>query len=244
MTRHLLATSPSRIRVFLVADIRLYRDGIVQALTDNPDVEVVGAASPMLPDCEHHIQLAEPDVLLVEGSAIREDSLVTRLDAIAPGCRVVAFGVVDDEREVIHCVEQGVSGFISRDAGLDQLVEIIRSVARGEFSCSPRETTLLLKGVRSLTADRRPGAPPCLTVREQQVIGLVDNGLSNKDIAHRLGIELSTVKNHIHNILSKLHTTRRGEAAASVRRTSLESASRRQSARSRYQDLDQAIPPF
>jgi DNA-binding NarL/FixJ family response regulator len=76
------------------------------------------------------------------------------------------------------------------------------------------------------------------------VIGLVDNGLSNKDIAHRLGIELSTVKNHIHNILSKLHTTRRGEAAASVRRTSLESASRRQSARSRYQDLDQAIPPF
>jgi DNA-binding NarL/FixJ family response regulator len=69
-----------------------------------------------------------------------------------------------------------------------------------------------------LAADRRPEATSCLTLREQQVIALVDNGLSNKDIAQRLGIELSTVKNHIHNILSKLHTTRRGQAAASVRR--------------------------
>jgi DNA-binding NarL/FixJ family response regulator len=219
MTCYVRPTSPSRTRVFLVADIRLYRDGMVHALTDNADVEVVGAASPTLPNCEHDIRLAEPAVLLIEGSALREDSLVTRLDSIAPGCRVVAFGVVDDEREVIHCVEQGVSGFVSRDAGLDQLVEIIQSVARGEFSCTPRETTLLLQGVRTLAADRRPGAPSCLTGREQQVIALVDNGLSNKDIAHRLGIELSTVKNHIHNILSKLHTTRRGEAAASVRRT-------------------------
>jgi two-component system, NarL family, nitrate/nitrite response regulator NarL len=218
MTCHVLVTSPSRIRVFLVADIRLYRDGIVHALADNPDVEVVGAASPMVPDCEHQIERAAPAVLLIEGSAIRRDSLVTRIDSIVAGCRVVAFGVIDDEREVIHCVEQGVAGFVSRDAALDQLVEIIRSVARGEFSCSPRETALLLQSVRSLAADRRPEATSCLTLREQQVIALVDNGLSNKDIAQRLGIELSTVKNHIHNILSKLHTTRRGQAAASVRR--------------------------
>ena len=220
MTCHVLGSSPSRIRVFLVADIRLYRDGIVQALSENPDVEIVGAASPMLPDCEHQIQRAAPAVLLIEGSAIREGSLAMRVESIAPGCRVVAFGVIDDEREVIHCVEQGVAGFVSRDAALDQLVEIVQSVARGEFSCSPQATALLLQGVRSLAADRRPGAPSCLTLREHQVIALVDNGLSNKDIAHRLGIELSTVKNHIHNILSKLHTTRRGQAAASVRITS------------------------
>jgi DNA-binding NarL/FixJ family response regulator len=220
MTCHALATSPGRIRVFLVADIRLYRDGIVRAFADNPDVEVVGAASPMLPDCEQLIQRAEPAVLLIEGSAIHDESLVKRIDSIAPGCRVVAFGVIDDERELIHCVEQGVAGFVSRDAALEQLVEIIQSVARGEFSCSPRETALLVQGVRSLAADRRPGAPSCLTLREQQVIALVDTGLSNKDIAQRLGIELSTVKNHIHNIVSKLHTTRRGQAAASVRRTS------------------------
>jgi two-component system nitrate/nitrite response regulator NarL len=220
MTCHVLVTTPSRIRVFLVADIRLYRDGIVHALAENPDVEVVGAASPMVPDCEYQIQRAVPGVLLIEGSAIGKDSLVTRIDSIVPGCRVVAFGVIDDEREVIHCVVHGVAGFVSRDAALDQLVEIIQSVARGEFSCSPRETALLLQGVRSLAVDRRPGTASCLTLRETQVIALVDNGLSNKDIAQQLGIELSTVKNHIHNILSKLHTARRGQAAASVRRTS------------------------
>jgi two-component system, NarL family, nitrate/nitrite response regulator NarL len=219
MTRHVPVTSRSRIRVFLVADIRLYRDGIVHALSENPGVAIVGAASPLLPDCEDQIQRAEPAVLLIEGSAIHDDALVTRIDSIAPGCRVVAFGVINDEREVIHCVERGVAGFVSRDAALEQLVEIIQSVARGEFSCSPRESALLIQGVRSLAADRRPGAPSCLTLREQQVIALVDNGLSNKDIAQRLGIELSTVKNHIHNILSKLHTTRRGQAAASVRLT-------------------------
>lgn len=219
MTCHVLSSSPSRIRVFLVADVRLYRDGMLHALSEYRGVEVVGAASPLLPDCEHLIQRAAPAVLLIEGSAIREGSLVKRVESIVPGCRVVAFGVIDDEREVVHCVEQGVAGFVSRDAALDQLVEIVQSVARGEFSCTPRETALLLQGVRSLAADRRPGAPSCLTLREQQVIALVDNGLSNKDIAHRLGIELSTVKNHIHNILSKLHTTRRGQAAASVRRT-------------------------
>ena len=218
MTGHVPLTSPNRVRVFLVADVRLYRDGIVHAFADHVGVEVVGAASPMLPDCEQEIQRAAPAVLLIEGSAIRGDSLVARIDSIVPGCRVVAFGVVDDEREVISCVQHGVAGFVSREAALDQLVEIIQSVARGEFSCSPRETALLLRGVRSLVADGRPGTPSCLTHREQQVLALVDNGMSNKDIAQRLGIELSTVKNHIHNILSKLHTTRRGEAAASIRR--------------------------
>jgi DNA-binding NarL/FixJ family response regulator len=220
MTYNAVVVPPHRIRIFLVADIRLYRDGIVHALSAYPDVEVVGAESPMRPDCGDQIQRAAPAVLLMEGSAIRDGALVARIATLVPGCLVVAFGVIDDEHELIHCVEHGVAGFVSRDAALDQLVDIVQSVARGEFSCAPRETALLLQSVRSLAADRRPGAPSALTLREQQVIALVDAGLSNKAIAHRLGIELSTVKNHIHNILSKLHTSRRGQAAASVRATS------------------------
>ena len=219
MASHVLGASPSRVRVFVVADIRLYREGLAHALADDPCVEIVGAVSPMVPDCERQIQQAAPAILLVEGSAIDDGALVARVDALVPGCRVVAFGVLDDEHEVIHCVEQGVAGFVSRDATLSQLVDTIQSVARGEFSCTPRDTALLLQRVRRSAAERRGEAPSVLTGREQQVIALVDAGLSNKDIAHRLGIELSTVKNHIHNILSKLHTTRRGQAAATVRRT-------------------------
>jgi two-component system nitrate/nitrite response regulator NarL len=217
MTARSVVASPNRIRVFLVADIRLYREGIVRALADSAEVQIVGSASPRVTDCSDQIQRAAPAVVLMEGSAIRDDSLWARIDSIPPKCRVVAFGVLDDEREVIHCIERGVAGFISREAGLEELTEIIQSVARGEFSCSPRQTALLLQGVRNMASDRRPGPSSCLTLREHQVIALVDSGLSNKNIAHKLGIELSTVKNHIHNILSKLHTTRRGEAAASVR---------------------------
>jgi len=216
--RRVPATMSTRVRVFLIADVRLYRDGIVRAFSAHPDIEVVGAASSVSPDCEQEIERVAPSVLLIEGSAISQNPVVARIGSVVAGCRVVAFGVVDDEREVISCVAHGVSGFVSREAGLDQLVDIIQSVARGEFSCSAQETALLLRGVRTLVADRRAGPISCLTHREQEIIALVDTGLSNKGIAHRLGIELSTVKNHIHNIQSKLHTTRRSQAAASFRR--------------------------
>ena len=105
-----------------------------------------------------------------------------------------------------------------REGSLDDLRRAIDSVARGESIVSPKMAASLLRRVSTLAADR--AAPPAieeLTVREREIVGLIEQGLANKQIAARLNIELATVKNHVHRILEKLDVTRRGEIAARLR---------------------------
>ena len=218
MTYELLGTSSRPVRVFLLVNVRLYRDGIIYALSQCADVEVVGAAETLVPGFMQQIQARVPDVLLVEASMIRNQPDIAATASTLPSCRVVAFGLLDDDRDIIECVEHGVAGFISRDGTPEQLVKTILNVSRGEFMCSPRDVALLMQRIRTSSRLLQGlDGPAVLTSREQQVVALVDEGLSNKDIASRLGIELSTVKNHIHNVLSKLHATRRSQAAARMR---------------------------
>jgi two-component system nitrate/nitrite response regulator NarL len=98
---------------------------------------------------------------------------------------------------------------------------VVRSVTRGETLCSPRIAATLFRRVAALAADRRVGDERTLrrlTRRERQIVDLIADGLSNKEIAHRLQIEFATVKNHVHNILEKLQVTRRADAVAALRR--------------------------
>ncbi len=107
---------------------------------------------------------------------------------------------------------------MTREASLEELVEVVESVARGESLLAPRIGALLLRRVAEAAGHKRaPTAAGRLTPRELQVVGLIDEGLSNKQIAARLSIELATVKNHVHSILEKLEVERRAEAAARVR---------------------------
>jgi DNA-binding NarL/FixJ family response regulator len=104
------------------------------------------------------------------------------------------------------------------DAAADDVGAILASAMRGEFLCSPRAAATLCHHVallsRSAHAD---SSATSLSKRELQIAGLIDRGLSNKEIARRLGIQAATVKNHVHNILDKLKVHRRGEAAACLR---------------------------
>jgi DNA-binding NarL/FixJ family response regulator len=161
---------------------------------------------------------ASPDIVLAESSAVQNRSIAKCIAPMIPNPPVVAFGLLDDESEIIHCIEAGAAGFVSRDATFDQLFEVIDCVARGEFRCSARETALLLKRVStSATWGSQGSSVTGLSDREVQVLGLVDQGLSNKEIARQLSIEVSTVKNHVHNILSKVGVGARGQAAARLR---------------------------
>jgi DNA-binding CsgD family transcriptional regulator len=104
-------------------------------------------------------------------------------------------------------------------------VSTILGVARGEFSCSPRFAAVLIHRVRPLPQERAPAAEDSrLTPRERGILSLVDEGLSNKEIATRLGIEVCTVKNPFHLVLEKLHATRRSQAAARARSSRAELA--------------------
>src|SRR5262249_34883111 len=111
----------------------------------------------------------------------------------------------------------GVTGYVTREASLDELVAVIQSVARGEMLCSPRIAGALVRRVASLAAASPVRPRVALTGRELEIVALIDGGLSNKTTPGRLLIAVATVKNHVHSILEKLQVRARGEAAAEVR---------------------------
>jgi two-component system nitrate/nitrite response regulator NarL len=141
---------------------------------------------------------------------------VRSLAAAAPAVKVVAVAVPDSERDVIACVEAGVAGYVTREASVEELVQATLDATRGELHLPPRMAARLVRHVAELATDR-PGPEARLTSRELEIVDLIDDGLSNKQIAQRLCIEVPTVKNHVHNILEKLQVDRRSEAAARVR---------------------------
>jgi two-component system nitrate/nitrite response regulator NarL len=206
----------STIGVLVVADIRLHRDGLADTLRRQQAIRVLGAAA----DPENALTMARslsPDVVLVD--MVMPDAMrtVRALAQDVPEARILALAVPETEKEMIACVEAGATGCMMREASLEQVVSAVEGIARGESPCSPRMAAVVFERVRAVAPG---GTEARLTPREEEIVGLIDEGLSNKQIAERLCIETPTVKNHIHSILEKLHVARRGEAAAAVRHRS------------------------
>ena len=210
---------PAIVRVFVLVRVRLYREGIAAALAADDRFCVVGADGDRAVRAPAARELA-PDVVLVEAGA-RGRACVRARDPRrgARAARVVALGIAEEEADVLPLAEAGIAGWV--DAG-----RIGGRPARGGRSGRGGRGALLS------TDDREPAAPagvarrrisrdgldtPTLTRRQREIVALIDEGLSNKEIARRLSIELPTVKNHVHNILEKLQVSRRGAAAAVVR---------------------------
>ncbi len=203
--------------VFIVSDVRLYRDGLATALAREQQTEVVGTAESAARALEP-VAALRPDAVLVDVSAPGGVDGVRALVAAVPDARVVALAISDVEREVVACAEAGVAGYVTREAGVAELVAALEAVGEGDVHCTPKMAGALLRRVTALAAQSGPRVDePPLTRREREVVDLIDDGLSNKEIAGRLQIEVATVKNHVHNILEKLQVRRRADAAALVR---------------------------
>jgi DNA-binding NarL/FixJ family response regulator len=203
------------LRLTVAAEIRLYREGLAVALGAESGLDVAGTAS----TAEEALAVARdlrPDVALVDVSM--RDGLAAIQAISREEIPVVALAVPQQEPDVLACVEAGAAGYVTREATVADLVAAIESVAQGESLCSPRMVALVLRRLASLAADGRRDEPVArLTSRELEIVELIDVGLSNKEIAARLSIGVSTVKNHVHNILEKLSVRRRAEAAARMR---------------------------
>jgi DNA-binding NarL/FixJ family response regulator len=208
------AQSALTIRVIIVSDIRLYREALARALAAQPEVEV---AENMVEEVLLQLCGAQPDIVLADSAIVRTTELAAR--AAHNGVRVVAFAVAEeDEDEVLACARLGVAGFVARNATMEELLTTLRTASQGEVRCSPRIARLLVGRVAALTGSgSQPGENLPLTRRQWDIVALIERGLSNKEIARRLGIEVATVKNHVHYLLQKLQVNRRGEVAAVAR---------------------------
>jgi two-component system nitrate/nitrite response regulator NarL len=157
-----------------------------------------------------------PDVVLLNVSCVDVLATLAEMRMVVSDLNVIAMAVGESEDEILACAEAGVAGFLPRTATFEDLAHTVTKVARGEVVCPQSVTGALLRHI-STDAHQRCITTDHLTPREREVLVLIERGLSNKQIAQRLGIEVRTVKNHVHNLLEKLRVQRRGEAAARLR---------------------------
>jgi len=166
-----------------------------------------------------HIEDSHPSVVLAEASRPLEKCLdcLSRFRCIAPECKVIMLDVPDHDETILACVEMaGICGYIVEDSSFDDVIRTVRAVAAGKTICSPRLANLAFTRISVLSRriySTRVSDKDCLTRREQDIMEAIERGLSNKEIAAELRIEISTVKNHVHNILDKLHLEDRRSAA-------------------------------
>jgi two-component system, NarL family, nitrate/nitrite response regulator NarL len=217
---HPRAEEGRAVRAYVVSDVRVTRQALADCL-QRRGVNVIGHTA-CTADVPQTLQRDGPDVALVDMAGGGTTVLIRRISRTARVVRPIAFGLQEDAAGVIACAEAGVAAFISSDGSLADLVAAIESVVRGEATCSPRMTAELLRRL-ALLADggRVLELEPVLTTRELQVAALISDGMTNKEIARRLSIEVATVKNHVHHILEKLGVRRRREILARLREGSL-----------------------
>jgi len=200
--------------VYVIAPVRVYREGLSRSLEGADGLRVVGTEATVtraLPE----VRELQPDVALLD-AAVPDVDAVPPLSA-EPNVKLVALGV--PEAEALPWIEAGVSGYVSREASLQDLAATLMQVADGQVVTSPEVASHLLSRIRRLSEEGADAEKEArLTPREAEVLDLVAEGLSNKLIARRLSIQEQTVKNHVHNVLLKLGVDRRAEAVARIRR--------------------------
>jgi len=210
------------IHIFIADDNRLLREGLVSMLSEQEDIIVLGSAASGRKALAQ-IKELRPEVALIDIGMPEKDGIeVTQaLHRDMPEVKVIILGMPDLTDEILACIEAGAAGYVLKEASFDSLVETIRSAQRGESFCSPRMAASLFSRVAELAGEQIPQSSVKLTPREVQIINQIADGLSNKEIAQKLSIEVQTVKNHIHNILDKLQLHNRLEAVQYARERKL-----------------------
>ena len=207
-----------KIRIAVVDDHPMFRDGVALTLASKPDLEVVGQGV----SAEDAINLATellPDIILLDVSMPGSGLEAARqISAACPVVKIVMLTVSEHDDDVLLALQSGARGYILKGVGGEELVNILRSIDEGTSYVSPNLAARLLVEVR---AGGRHGArddpTSALTAREEQILNLVSTGLSNKEIGRELGLQEKTVKHYVTNILQKLQVRNRVEAAIIAR---------------------------
>jgi DNA-binding NarL/FixJ family response regulator len=198
----------NKVKILLIEDNRILRDGIASLINAQPDLKVV-ASSGGSRDTLLQVRTTKPQVVLIDLGLRNENGLriVTTLVKEMPRVRVIGMGLIPSQLDIVEFVEAGAAGFILKEATVEDLLGTIRAVARGIKILPPLLTESLFTHVIEQALRQGKGMLPDavrMTKREREVIVLIAEGLSNKEIAQRLNLSTYTVKSHIHNILEKM----------------------------------------
>ncbi len=207
------------VRVLAADDQRVVREGLAMLLGLLPDVEVVGTAS----DGEEALALADelrPDVILMDLRMPRVDGVeaTRRLRASRPEIKVVVLTTYADDRSVIEALRAGALGYLTKDAGAEEIRQALRRVMSGQASLDPAVQLHLVEAIAGGAHGSDPVGSPAaelpdgLTPREAEVLGLIGAGLSNAEIAARLFVSEATVKSHVNHMLPKIGARDRAQA--------------------------------
>jgi DNA-binding NarL/FixJ family response regulator len=197
-----------KTRILIIEDNRVLRDGITLMLNEQADMHVVstiGSGNDILLKASQ----ANPQVILMDLSltSFKESSVVESIRKTLPDAKVIGMGFIPTQSDIVEFVEAGASGFILKSATVEEFLGTIRSVAQGEKILPPSLTGSLFSHVIELALKKGNGKLSSvvrMTKREREIITLIADGLSNKEIAQRLNIATHTVKSHVHNIMEKL----------------------------------------
>jgi DNA-binding NarL/FixJ family response regulator len=212
------------IRVLVADDQRVVREGLEMLLRLLPGIEVVGSAS----DGEEAVALAgrlRPDVVLMDLGMPHCDGVeaTRRLREHRPGTHVLVLTTYADDRSVVAALRAGARGFLTKDAGADQIAQALHAVMRGEAAIDPAVQHHLVAAVAATGAEEAAAEPlpDGLTPREAEVVSLIAAGLSNAEIADRLVITEATVKSHVNHLFGKTGVRDRAQAVAYAYRNGL-----------------------
>lgn len=207
-----------KIALVLVDDNRLLREGLAALIRTQPGFKVL-AASADAAEALDQVRKAKPDVVLLDFGLQDHDSLsiTATIHQEVPEAKVIIMGLLPAQEDVADYVRSGASGFIMKDASFAQFVATIIAVAGGAQVLPDALTNSLFSQIVRNAAKKNPARvleTVRLTNRERQVVDLLAEGLSNKEIAARLHVAVHTVKSHVHNVLEKLALHSRLEVAA------------------------------
>ncbi len=205
-----------KLRVLVVDDHALFRRGLQMVLEQEEDLELVGEASDGNEAVEKASELM-PDVILMDVRMPKRSGIEAagQIRDLLPHVKILMLTISDEEADLYEAIKAGASGYLLKEIPIEEVADAIRSVWAGQSRISPSMASKLLNEFAAMSkagADRPQVPTPRLTEREMEVLRLVAQGLNNRDIAKQLFISENTVKNHIRNILEKLHLHSRMEA--------------------------------
>jgi two-component system, NarL family, nitrate/nitrite response regulator NarL len=199
----------------IISEVRFLRDSLAEILSRMLGIRVCEQVG-TLPDAMASAETLRPELVLLDVAFPGGAQTAMQLRFALPEANVIALGVYETEQNVIAWAEAGVAGYVPNTASVDELVALIGQINHGELTCPPPIVGGMWRRISALAplSERASPTPFSLTKREAEILGLVSAGLSNKDIARRLRISLSTTKTHVHHVLGKLCLTRRADVMA------------------------------